>query len=87
MKLTDFAGNSLAVGDLVVVTPKFVVGQITEIQDGTIALGLSLSSPQPQGIQVQPHLKFEVHMPGVSAALPNGIVPDVLKIAKPEAGQ
>lgn len=87
MKLHDFAGNPLEVGDLIVVNPEHIVAQITEIESGDIVKGLVLDG-KPAGQQMPPHIKFLIHMPGQTMAIPGtNVVAGVIKVVKPPEGK
>ena len=84
MKVTDLLGNELKKEDLVAIRPDHVIAQVLSIEDGQIVRGLSLEGPKPAGQQIQPHILLKVEMSSVQAILPNGVVPGVIKVQKPE---
>ena len=84
MKALDLVGNELTTGDLVVIRPDHVVAQIMSVETGAIARGVSLAGPKPEAQQIQPHIVLRVEMSSVQAILPNGMVPGVIKVQRPE---
>jgi len=84
MKPIDLLGNSIEAGDVVVIKPDHVVAVVAAVETGDIVRGLSISGPKPEGQQIQPHIVLRVEMSTVQAILPNGLVPGVIKVQKPE---
>lgn len=84
MKVIDLLGNELSAGDVVAIKPDHVVAVIAAVETGDIVRGVSLAGPKPEGQQIQPHILLRVEMSSVQAILPNGLVPGVLKVQKPE---
>lgn len=84
MKPQDLLGNELSTGDVIVIRPDHVVAVITAIETGDIVRGVSLAGPKPEGQQIQPHIVLRVEMSTVQGIMPNGLVPGVIKVQKPE---
>lgn len=85
MKVLDLVGNEIATGDLLVIRPDHVVAQVISVESSDIVRGVSLSGPKPEGQQIQPHIVLRVEMSSVQAILPNGMVPGVIKVQRPES--
>jgi hypothetical protein len=85
MKVIDLIGNELVAGDLVTLDLPHVVAIIAAVETGDIVRGVSIAGPKPEGQQIQPHIVLRVEMSSVQAILPNGLVPGVIKVQKPEA--
>jgi hypothetical protein len=85
MKPIDLLGNEIIAGDVLVIRPDHVVAVVTAVETGDIVRGLSISGPKPEGQAIQPHIVLRVEMSSVQAILPNGLVPGVIKVQKPEA--
>lgn len=84
MKVLDLVGNEITAGDLLVIRPDHVVAQVISVESGEIVRGVSLSGPKPEGQQIQPHIVLRVEMSSMQAILPNGLVPGVIKVQRPE---
>ena len=84
MTVVDLVGNELKVNDLLVIKPDHVIAQIVAIESGDIVRGVSLAGPKPEGQQIQPHIVLRVEMSTVQGIMPNGLVPGVIKVQKPE---
>jgi len=85
MTLTDLVGNELEVGSLVCIKIDHVVGQITKLETGSIAKGLSIAGPDPVGQEQPPHIIVQIQLTSVLTANSAGQLPGVLKVAKPDA--
>lgn len=85
MIVMDILGNQLVTGDVVVIKPDHVVAVITAVDTGEIVRGVSLAGPKPEGQAIQPHIVLRVEMSTVQGIMPNGLVPGVIKVQKPEA--
>lgn len=84
MKVLDLVGNEIVPGDLLVIRPDHVVAQVMSVETGEIVRGVSLAGPKPEGQQIQPHILLRVEMSSIQAILPNGMVPGVIKVQKPQ---
>jgi hypothetical protein len=84
MKPIDLLGNELVAGDVVVIKPDHVVAVVTAVETGDIVRGLSIAGPKPEGQQIQPHIVLRVEMSSMQGIMPNGLVPGVIKVQKPE---
>ncbi len=85
MKLTDLVGNDLEIGNLVSVKIDHVVGQISKLETGSIAKGLSIAGPDPVGQEQPPHIVVQIALTSAIVADATGRLAGVLKIAKPNA--
>jgi hypothetical protein len=89
VKVLDFIGNELGVGDAVSVRPEHIVGVIQKIDSGEIARGITLDG-KPAGEVAPPHIVIQIQatqaiLIQAPQGAPVGQVPGIVKIAKPEA--
>ena len=90
MKVLDFLGNQLEVGDAVAIDMAHVIGVVAKIEDGQIARGIITDGTKPAGEVLPPHVVIQIQatqamLVQAPPGSPVGQVPGLVKVAKPEA--